>query len=94
MPEDKQTNRLSQRVANLARSVAAIKVQADSCPLPLNRQFITPARFAASQGFQRSWGRDKASEIGTVRMWGRDVLRLDRAIEAVEAEMKSNRQES
>ena len=88
-----RNNHLAQRLANLERQVKAIKTQADSCPLPLNRQFVTPARFGKSQAFQRSWGVDKAAEVGTVQMWGRTVLRLDRAIQAVEDEMKRNNHE-
>lgn len=92
MPENKNGERLAQRISNLERQVAAIKAQADSCPLPLNRQFITPARFGASQSFGRSWGRDKANDIGTVRMWGRNVIRLDRAIAAVEDELRNHQE--
>ena len=90
----KQNNRVAQRLANLERAVAALRAEADGSPMPARYSHLSPAKFAASQGYGRSWGRALISngEIAAVTIGGRTRIPLDAAVRWIENEL-ANQQE-
>lgn len=86
MPEDKNNNRLAQRLAKLERAVAALKADAACSPVPESHRYVSFSAFAEALGFSRTWpyGLVESGELRSVKIVGRPRIRFSDAVKWIE----------